>query len=73
MINTAIHLNEVQLKLINIFSKKMSKSEQNDIENLLLTYYNNQLQKEIELVTAEKKITHKAIDLQLNQSQRTKF
>ena len=47
-------LNGVQITLLRLFNKNMSETEQADIKELLLNYYNNALQKEVQQVIKEK-------------------
>jgi hypothetical protein len=55
--NTSIKgLNEVQLTLLRLFSQKMSDAEQADIKDLLLNYYDNVLQNEVQKVIKQKNI-----------------
>jgi hypothetical protein len=57
MMNTSIKgLNEVQLTLLRLFSQKMSDAEQADIKDLLLNYYDNVLQNEVQKVIKQKNI-----------------
>lgn len=65
-------LNEVQLTLLKLFSRKMSESEQMDIKHLLLDYYDAILQKEVQNAIQEKGYTKQDFENVLNQSQRTK-
>ncbi|WP_373553525.1 hypothetical protein [Haliscomenobacter sp.] len=50
-------LNEVQLMLLRLFSRPVSTQDLDAIQNILLDYYNNALQKELDRVIAEKNIT----------------
>ena len=65
-------LNDVQLTLLKLFSRKMSESEQMDIKQILLNYYDNALQKEVQNVIQEKGYTKQDFEKVLNKSQRTK-
>ena len=50
-------LNEVQLMLLRLFSRPVSTQDLAAIQNILLDYYNNALQKELDRVIVEKNIT----------------
>ena len=50
-------LNDVQLMLLRLFSRPVSPQDLNAIQNILLDYYNNALQKELDRVIEEKNIT----------------
>jgi hypothetical protein len=50
-------LNDVQLMLLRLFSRPVSPQDLNAIQNILLDYYNNALQKELDRVIEEKDIT----------------
>jgi len=63
-------LNEVQLMLLRLFSRKMTKAEINAVKKLLLEFYEKELQDELESVIAEKKISRRDFDDILNKQQR---
>jgi hypothetical protein len=65
------NLNDVQLTLLRLFSHKMSQLEQDEIKEILLNYYDNALQKEVQKVIKEKGYTKKEFDKVLNTHQRT--
>ena len=50
-------LNDVQLMLLRLFSRPVSTQDMDAIQNILLDYYNNALQKELDRVIEEKNIT----------------
>jgi hypothetical protein len=50
-------LNDVQLMLLRLFSRPVSPQDLDAIQNILLDYYNNALQKELDRVIEEKDIT----------------
>ena len=50
-------LNDVQLMLLRLFSRPVSTQDMDAIQNILLDYYNNALQKELDRVIEEKDIT----------------
>lgn len=71
--NTSINmLNDVQLTLLKLFSRQMSEAEQLDIKEMLLNYYDNALQRELQSVIQEKGYTKQDFENVLNKSQRTK-
>lgn len=65
-------LNEVQLTLLKLFSRKMSEAEQSEIKEILLNYYDNALQNEVQKVIKKKGFTKNDFEKILNSSQRTK-
>ncbi|MBL7805956.1 MAG: hypothetical protein JNL02_19600 [Saprospiraceae bacterium] len=65
-------LNEVQLMLLRLFSRPMTEEEVKSVRSLLLDYYEQQLQKEVEVVIQEKGIQRKQFDELLQNDQRTK-
>lgn len=71
--NTTInYLNDVQLTLLKLFSRKMSETEQTDIKQILLNYYDNALQRELQSVIQKKGYVNQDFEKILNKSQRTK-
>ncbi|KGE88174.1 MAG: hypothetical protein ACE362_09960 [Phaeodactylibacter xiamenensis] len=63
-------LNEIQLTLIRLFSREMSSDEMAHIKQLLMDYYENELQKELDEVIADKNLTTADFEERLNQQQR---
>jgi hypothetical protein len=71
--NTNInYLNDVQLTLLKLFSRKMSETEQTDIKQILLNYYDNALQREVQSVIQKKGYLKQDFEKRLNESQQTK-
>lgn len=60
-------LNEVQLMLLRLFSRPMPEYDVEAIREMLLTYYETALHKEVEQVINEKDITRADFDRVLNQ------
>ena len=65
-------LNDVQLMLLKLFSRPVTANQLEEIREMLLNYYETALQKELDRVIAEKKITRADFDAVLNIQQRTK-
>jgi hypothetical protein len=65
-------LNDVQLMLLRLFSRPMSKSDTEAIRNMLLDYYDALLQQEVDKVIEEKGIQREDFERLLNQDQRKK-
>jgi hypothetical protein len=65
-------LNDVQLMLLRLFSRPMSKSDTEAIRNMLLDYYDALLQQEVDKVVEEKGIQREDFERLLNQDLRTK-
>ena len=70
-ISVAQPLNEVQLMLLRLFSRPIPQHDVEAIREMLLSYYETALQKEVERVIQEKNITRADFDRVLNQQQRT--
>ncbi len=60
-------LNEVQMMLLRLFSRPMPEYDVEAIRELLLTYYETALQKEVERVIEQKGIIRADFDKVLNQ------
>lgn len=71
-LNLSNPLNDVQMMLLRLFSRPMSKNDQEAIRNLLLDYYKTELQKEVDETMKKKNITRKDFDEILNKQQRSK-
>lgn len=67
---TAPPLNDVQLMLLRLFSRDMSKTEMDAIRAMLLDYYDRALQDEVQKVIKEKRIGRSDFESKLNQQQR---
>ena len=65
-------LNDVQLLLLRLFSRPMSKSDTEAIRNMLLEYYETLLQEEVDKVIEEKGIKREDFDRLLNTNRRSK-
>lgn len=65
-------LNDVQLMLLRLFSRPMTKSDMEAIRTMLLEYYETLLQQELEGVIQEKGITREDFDRLLNEDERSK-
>ncbi len=72
MTTTNKGLNTIQLTLLKLFDKDMSLQEESDIHKMLMEYYEQDLQIELDKVVKNKRITQKDLDVVLNQSNRTK-
>lgn len=55
-------LNDVQFMLLRLFSRPVSTQDMDAIQSILLDYYNNGLQKELDRVIEEKNITREDYD-----------
>jgi hypothetical protein len=56
-------LNDAQLMLVNLFSKDLSKEDMGALKNLLLDFYENMVQREIERLASVKDVSQNALDL----------
>lgn len=65
-------LNDVQLMLLRLFSRPMSKSDTEAIRKMLLDYYDTLLQQEVDKVIKEKNIQREDFERLLNQDRRGK-
>lgn len=70
--NAPQSLNDVQLMLLRLFSRDMTKAEVEAIRALLLEYYDRALQDEVQKAIKEKKIVREVFVDKLNQHQRSK-
>lgn len=64
-------LNEAQLTLLRLFSMEMSAQELEALRKVLMTFYEQELQKELDRVIADKKLQPKDFEKRLNKQQRT--
>ncbi len=69
--NNQAPLNDVQVMLLRLFSREMTSDELQTIQNMILDYYNRELQEELERVIGEKNISTKDFEDRLNRQQRT--
>ncbi|MFM9951081.1 MAG: hypothetical protein ACKV1O_24310 [Saprospiraceae bacterium] len=69
--NNQAPLNDVQVMLLRLFSREMTAEELQTVQNMLLDYYNRELQDELEGVIRAKNISTKDFEDQLNKQQRT--
>ena len=65
-------LNEVQITLLRLFSRKMTATETQAVQKILMEFYEKELQDEVEKIIQEKNIGRKDFDRRLNQQKRTK-
>lgn len=65
-------LNEIQLMLLRLFSRPMPAQDLDAIREMLLTYYETALHREVERVIEKKGITRADFEAVLNKQQRTK-
>jgi hypothetical protein len=65
-------LNEAQMMLLKLFSRPMTEEQTKSFKKVVLDYYNQMLQEEVEKVIAEKNITRQDFDKLYEQKQRTK-
>jgi hypothetical protein len=65
-------LNDIQLMLLRLFSRPMPAYDLEAIREMLVTYYETALHREVERVIEEKGITRADFDAVLNQKQRMK-
>jgi hypothetical protein len=66
MITSTPPLNEVQMMLLRLFSRPMSEHDVEAIRELLLTYYETALHKEVERVIEQNGIKRTDFDRLLN-------
>jgi hypothetical protein len=64
-------LNEAQLTLLRLFSREMSPEELQALRKMLMAFYEQELQKELDQVIAEKKLQPRDFEERLNQQHRT--
>lgn len=66
-----VPLNEAQLTLIRLFSRKMEQEEFEALQKMLLSFYDEALQKELDRVIAQKNIQPEDFETRLELQQRT--
>ena len=71
-VTSAPPLNDVQLMLLRLFSREMSKAEMDAIRAMLLDYYDRALQDEVQKVIEEKKIGRARFEEKLDEKQRSR-
>ena len=64
-------LNDVQVSLLRMFSRDMTEQEITEVKRLLMSYYDEKLQVEIERVETEKGYISADYDAMLNGDNRT--
>ncbi len=64
-------LNDVQISLLRMFNRGMTEQETAEVKRLLMRFYDEKLQREIDRVEAEKGYTTADYDSMLNNSNRT--
>jgi hypothetical protein len=64
-------LNDTQIMLLKLFSRPMSPQELESLRKILLDYYDNLMQKEVDLAIEQKGLTREDFDKILNKQQRT--
>jgi hypothetical protein len=64
-------LNDVQLGLLRMFSRPMSKEKILKLKRAIVTFLSDELDKEVEKTVAEKKITSKDYEALKHKHQRT--
>jgi len=70
--SVSMPLNDVQLMLLRLFSRPMTKSDTEAIRKMLLDYYETLLQQEVDKVMEEKGLTREDFDRLLNEDKRSK-
>ena len=65
-------LNDVQIMLLKLFSRLVPTIQLEEIRGMLLNYYEAALQKELERVIEEKKITRADFDIVLHKKNASK-
>ena len=66
-------LNEMQLHILQLFSKPMTKKEMQEIKDLLVEYFDKKVQKEMDKIWKEKKLSQKKINEMGNSHIRTPY
>jgi len=66
--NQHTELTDIQMTLLRLFSRPMSKKETIELKRLLVEHYSHQLDKEVSRVVSEKKYDQKDFDDMLNGS-----
>jgi len=64
-------LNDVQISLLRLFNREMPDEETAEVRQLLMAYYDEKIQAELERILTEKGYTQADYDAMLNQQNRT--
>ena len=64
-------LNDVQISLLRMFNRNMTDQELSEVKQLLMAYYDEKLQTELDRVIGEKGYIQPDFDKMLNQQNRT--
>lgn len=55
------HLNETQMFILSLFRKPLSKKQLKDLKNILVNFFNNQAQDEMDKIWEEKELSQKKL------------
>lgn len=64
--NSHTELNEIQVSLLRLFNRPMTEHEANELKQVLVSHYNEQLEDELNRITEEKNYTQDDFDNMLN-------
>ena len=62
---TATKLNSMQQFMIQLFDRKVSSKQENDIKQLLVNYFSKQIHDEMDSIWVERGMTQKDLDIVL--------
>ena len=62
---TATKLNSMQQFMIQLFDRKVSSKQENDIKQLLANYFSKQIDDEMDSIWVERGMTQKDLDIVL--------
>lgn len=66
-------LNDMQITLLRMFNRDMTDKEMTEVRKLILDYYDEKLEAELNEVVAKKNYTQQDFDEILNRQNRTEF
>ncbi len=70
---TATKLNSMQQFMIQLFDRKVSSKQENDIKQLLANYFLKQIDDEMDSIWVERGMTQKDLNIALKTHERTKY
>jgi hypothetical protein len=71
--NTTTKLNSMQLFMLQLFDRKVSHKQEEDIKQLLANYFSKQIDDEMDSIWIERGMTQKDLDTALKTHKRTKY
>ncbi len=67
------HLNETQMFILSLFRKPLTKKQLSNLKKILVDFFNNQAQDEIDKIWKEKKLSQKKLTEMAERHIRTSY